>query len=48
MKRLAGRTHGLEILAAVASQSKIELVPGDDLLDHVVVAIELVSDRPRG
>ena len=37
--------HGLQILSAVSTQTKVELVSSNGLLDGVVVAIELIADR---
>ena len=47
MKRFACRSHGFEILSAVPSQTKVEPVSGDRLLNGVAMAIELIADcRP--
>jgi phasin len=45
VKRLAGRVHGLQVFSAVFTQTKVELLSSNGLLDGVVVAIELVADR---
>ena len=45
VKRLAARLRGFQVLPAVVTQTKFELVSSNGLLDGVVVSIELVSDR---
>ena len=37
-----GRLHGLQVLPAVVTQTKVELVSSHRLLDDVVVTIELI------
>ena len=41
--RIAADLYGLEVLPAVAPQTEVELVSGNDLLDRVGVAVELVA-----
>jgi hypothetical protein len=45
VKGLADRMRGFQVLSGVFTQTKLELVSSNGLLDGIAVAIELIPDR---